>query len=321
MAKGGNGNSGSTSTSTSTSTGDSGSGNTSGVGTSAANAAGLGAGFGLSLGGFGGTYAQGANSAYTGGASTSLTGGSSSGSGPSSSSGDSGSSSSDGSISSTQALSLVGADTPTSAAEAYANASRANSAKANASAVEDSSGGVGLSGLGGGTLAYTPSGPVGPGADDYGATATTTAISNLGATPAAGPAATPANPTIGHNDYTPGTPASADSSDNAPASNTSVYSSGANSGATYRGGTVTDNGSGGSISSGITPPSRDTSSIGLGVYNPDKANYDQDNWNRGMEVQSSSLVSDEECKAFAKRAFSENTEPFKKVRVTIIKKV
>ena len=98
-----------------------------------------------------------------------------------------------------------------------------------------------------------------------------------------------------------------------------------NTGVTYRGGTVstpsgtsvTDSGTGGSISS---MPSRDASSIGLGVYDTDRANYDQDNWNRGMEVESSSLVSDEECKAFAKRAFMENSEPFKKVRISIIKK-
>lgn len=101
-----------------------------------------------------------------------------------------------------------------------------------------------------------------------------------------------------------------------------------NTGFTYRGGTVstpsgtsvTDSGTGGSISSNITPPTRDASSIGLGVYNNDRANYDQDNWNRGMESESSSLVSDEECKAFAKRAFMENSEPFKKVRILIVKK-
>lgn len=101
-----------------------------------------------------------------------------------------------------------------------------------------------------------------------------------------------------------------------------------NTGVTNRGSTVTngggtsvtDSGTGGSISSSVTPPSRDSSSIGLGVYNTDRANYDQDNWNRGMEVESSSLVSDEECKAFAKRAFMENSEPFKKVRISIIKK-
>ena len=102
----------------------------------------------------------------------------------------------------------------------------------------------------------------------------------------------------------------------------------ANTGITNRGGTVangggtavTDSGTGGSISSSISTPSRDTSSIGLGVYNTDRANYDQDNWNRGMEAESSSLVSDEECKAFAKRSFLENSEPFKRVRLTIVKK-
>lgn len=102
----------------------------------------------------------------------------------------------------------------------------------------------------------------------------------------------------------------------------------ANTGVTYRGGTVstpsgtsvTDSGTGGSVSSGVNAPSRDASFIGLGVYNTDRANYDQDNWNRGMEVESSSLVSDEECKAFAKRAFMENSEPFKVVRTTILKK-
>lgn len=155
---------------------------------------------------------------------------------------------------------------------------------------------------------------------------TTNAISNLGAaTPAAptSPAATSpaATPSIGSAATDAVSSGIATGLDNASNTNSNNYSSGANSGTTYRGGTVTDSGSGGSISSGITPPSRDSSSIGLGVYNPDKANYDQDSWNRGMEVQSSSLVSDEECKAFAKRAFSENTEPFKKVRVTIIKKV
>ena len=156
---------------------------------------------------------------------------------------------------------------------------------------------------------------------------TSNAISNLGAaTTTAAPASTPATSSpvsVGSAVTDAVSSGIAMGLDNASnnVNNNNAYSSGANSGTTYRGGTVTDNGSGGSISSGITPPSRDSSSIGLGVYNPDKANYDQDSWNRGMEVQSSSLVSDEECKAFAKRAFSENTEPFKKVRVTIIKKV
>ena len=136
-------------------------------------------------------------------------------------------------------------------------------------------------------------------------------------------------------------PAPADTSAPAPA-NTSApatsetaapsvsesFSDATNTGVTYRGGTVTtpsgtsvtDSGTGGSISSSINLPSRNASSIGLGVYNADRANYDQDNWNRGMESESSSLVSDEECKSFAKRAFMENSEPFKIVKTTIVKK-
>lgn len=150
---------------------------------------------------------------------------------------------------------------------------------------------------------------------------TSTKIGNLGSktAPSSSPAAAPSGD-IGSLSFTGlldsfASPAQAnDSIEGQP-------SSGSNNGMTYRGGTVSDGGTGGSISSGLTPPSRDESSIGLGVYDPDKANYDQDNWNRGMEAQSSSLVSDEECKAFAKRAFSESSEPFKKVRVTIVKKI
>lgn len=146
------------------------------------------------------------------------------------------------------------------------------------------------------------------------------------------------NPTIakGSSEMSPSAPAPADTSapvvNNAPAtapatsetaahSVSESFSNASNKGVTYRGGTVTDSGTGGSISSSITPPTRDESSIGLGVYNNDRANYDQDNWNRGMESESSSLVSDEECKAFAKRAFMENSEPFKKVRILIVKNV
>lgn len=152
------------------------------------------------------------------------------------------------------------------------------------------------------------------------------------------------NPTIakGSSEMGPSTPANAPAANtnNAPGGNmggeTGGIVSGAaptnvsdatNAGVTNRGSTVanggtsvTDSGTGGSISSSITPPSRDASSIGLGVYNTDRANYDQDNWNRGMESESSSLVSDEECKAFAKRAFMENSEPFKRVRISILKK-
>ena len=152
-------------------------------------------------------------------------------------------------------------------------------------------------------------------------TDTSTKIGNLGTktAPSSSPAAAPSGD-IGSLSFT----GLLDSFASPAQSNDSVAvtpSSGSNSGMTYRGGTVTDGGTGGSISSGLTTPSRDDSSIGLGVYDPDKANYDQDNWNRGMEAQSSSLVSDEECKAFAKRAFSESSEPFKKVRVTIVKKI
>ena len=149
------------------------------------------------------------------------------------------------------------------------------------------------------------------------------------------------NPTIakGSSEMGPSTPASAPAANNAPGNiggETGGIVSGAaptnvsdatNTGVTNRGSTVTnggtsvtDSGTGGSISSSVTPPSRDASSIGLGVYDNDRANYDQDNWNRGMEVESSSLVSDEECKAFAKRAFMEDSEPFKVVRTTILKR-
>ena len=166
-----------------------------------------------------------------------------------------------------------------------------------------------------------------------------TAQKNTNKTIAAGSSKmSPSTPAATTNSFTPAattnsfTPVSAPSdnstSETATPSVSESFSDASNTGLTYRGGTVstpsgtsvTDSGTGGSISSSITPPSRDASSIGLGVYNNDRANYDQDNWNRGMESESSSLVSDEECKAFAKRAFMENSEPFKKVRITIIKK-
>lgn len=154
----------------------------------------------------------------------------------------------------------------------------------------------------------------------------TTAMSNVNPTIAAG------SSNVGPS--APAAPAASTNTEGPAAGSTSTgsvapsVSNAANTGITNRGSTVTsgggtsvtDSGTGGSISSNITSPSRDASSIGLGVYNTDRANYDQDNWNRGMESESSSLVSDEECKAFAKRAFLENSEPFKKVRVTIIKK-
>ena len=148
------------------------------------------------------------------------------------------------------------------------------------------------------------------------------------------------NIAAGSSEMGPSTPATAPAANNAPGGNLGGETGGivggaaptnvsdaTNTGVTNRGSTVanggtsvTDSGTGGSISSSVTPPSRDASSIGLGVYNTDRANYDQDNWNRGMEAESSSLVSDEECKAFAKRAFMENSEPFRKVRISIVKK-
>lgn len=254
-----------------------------------------------------------------------ITGGSSSGSG------------STYGISDEQANSLVSKEPPKSAQEAMENAQRANAAKAQWSKAKDVEFGPNENN-GKNKATYDPIGAaigrpaneaqakeqarmgdnakailggiLGQNENNTGTSETTTAsaISNLGTTE------TSSDSVLGHNDYTPGTPAQSNDSVAAP-------SSGSNNGMTYRGGTVSDGGTGGSISSGLTPPSRDESSIGLGVYDPDKANYDQDNWNRGMEAQSSSLVSDEECKAFAKRAFSESSEPFKKVRVTIVKKI
>ena len=132
----------------------------------------------------------------------------------------------------------------------------------------------------------------------------------------------PAN-TVGSTEGPAAGSTSTESASAAPSTNDAANTGITNRGSTVANGSgtaVTDSGTGGSISSSVTPPSRDASSIGLGVYNTDRANYDQDNWNRGMEAESSSLVSDEECKAFAKRAFLENSEPFKRVRVTIIKK-
>lgn len=139
-------------------------------------------------------------------------------------------------------------------------------------------------------------------------------------TPANAPAAPAANNAPGGNlgGETGGIVSGAAPTNTSDATNTGVTNRGST---VANGGTsVTDGGTGGSISSSITPPSRDASSIGLGVYDNDRANYDQDNWNRGMEAESSSLVSDEECKAFAKRAFMENSEPFKVVRTTILKR-
>lgn len=351
MAK--SGNSGSNSGSNSGNNGGTNSGNT-----GATNSAGMSIGFGGGLSGFSNSD-QGGAGGWTGnsfGGGVNATGGGtsigsstgSSSSNPSTEPGQTfgeaitsgGSSSGSGStygISDEQANSLVSKEPPKSAQEAMENAQKANAAKAEWAKAKDVEFGPNENN-GKNKVTYDPIGAaIGRPANEAQAkeqarngdnakailagifgqnenntktseTTTASAISNLGTTE------TSSDSVLGHNDYIPGTPAQSNDSVAAP-------SSGSNNGMTYRGGTVSDGGTGGSISSGLTPPSRDKSSIGLGVYDPDKANYDQDNWNRGMEAQSSSLVSDEECKAFAKRAFSESSEPFKKVRVTIVKKI
>lgn len=129
--------------------------------------------------------------------------------------------------------------------------------------------------------------------------------------------ASPANTTndsigsvLGHNDYTPGTP-----SDNTSSGNKGIV--GVTSGSSNNNSSV-DNGSLASGGSGsLSGPTRNTDAIGFSKYNKDEANYDQDDWNRGMETQSSGLVSDEECKHFAKRAFADGPH-FKKSRMIII---
>ena len=115
---------------------------------------------------------------------------------------------------------------------------------------------------------------------------------------------------LGHNDYTPGTP-----SDNTSSGNKGIV--GVTSGSSNNNSSV-DNGSLASGGSGsLSGPTRNTDSIGFSKYNKDEANYDQDDWNRGMETQSSGLVSDEMCKHFAKRAFADGPA-FKKSRTIII---
>lgn len=139
-----------------------------------------------------------------------------------------------------------------------------------------------------------------------------------------GPAATSASPAatnpsggIVANDGSGGR-ASAFGNESTSSSNKGVV--GSSSGVTNNGATV-DNGSLASGGSGsLAAPSRNTDSIGFSKYNKDEANYDQDDWNRGMETQSSGLVSDEECKHFARRAFSDGPH-FKKARTLIIERL
>lgn len=112
--------------------------------------------------------------------------------------------------------------------------------------------------------------------------------------------------------------ASAFSNDSSSSSNKGVV--GSSSGVTNNGSSV-DNGSLASGGSGsLKAPERNTESLGFSKYNKDEANYDQDNWNRGMESQSSGLVSDEACKHFAKRAFADGPA-FKKSRITIVERL
>lgn len=82
------------------------------------------------------------------------------------------------------------------------------------------------------------------------------------------------------------------------------------------GSTPSNNGSSGSLQ----PPARDSSGLGLGVFK-EGANYDNDAWNRGMQEQSSSLVSDEQCKMFAKKAFHESTPHWSGVKKIIVEKI
>ena len=54
---------------------------------------------------------------------------------------------------------------------------------------------------------------------------------------------------------------------------------------------------------------------GLGEEDPNRANYDNDKWNRGMERVSTDVVSDEKCKAFIKKTFKNDPVLIKTVRI------
>lgn len=54
---------------------------------------------------------------------------------------------------------------------------------------------------------------------------------------------------------------------------------------------------------------------GLGEEDPNKANYDVDKWNRGMERVSTDVVSDEKCKNFIKKTFKDDPVLIKTVRI------
>lgn len=54
---------------------------------------------------------------------------------------------------------------------------------------------------------------------------------------------------------------------------------------------------------------------GLGEEDPNRANYDIDKWNRGMERVSTDVVSDEKCKAFIKKTFRDDPVLIKTVKI------
>lgn len=54
---------------------------------------------------------------------------------------------------------------------------------------------------------------------------------------------------------------------------------------------------------------------GLGEEDPNRANYDVDKWNRGMERVSTDVVSDEKCKAFIKKTFKDDPVLIKTVKI------
>lgn len=54
---------------------------------------------------------------------------------------------------------------------------------------------------------------------------------------------------------------------------------------------------------------------GVGEEDPNRADYDVDKWNRGMERVSTNVVSDEKCKSFIKKTFSNDPVLIKTVKI------
>lgn len=54
---------------------------------------------------------------------------------------------------------------------------------------------------------------------------------------------------------------------------------------------------------------------GLGEEDPNRANYDNDKWNRGMERVSTDVVSDEKCKSFINKTFKDDPVLIKTVKI------